>query len=71
MENHITSKCGFLHLGMIWCEVMNHEEYLNESGQMIFRSLFACVENKMTGEYWGVIINLSGLAAWKLKANWK
>ena len=41
---------------MIWCEVMNHEEYLNESGEMIFRSLFACVENKMTGEYWSAII---------------
>ncbi len=37
----------------------------------MFRSLFVYTRKKMTGEYWGVIINLSGLAAWKLKANWK
>ena len=27
MENHTTSKCGFLHLVVIWYEVMNHVEY--------------------------------------------
>lgn len=31
MESRIINKGGS-HLGMIWCEVMNHEEYLNESG---------------------------------------
>ena len=30
----------FSHLGMIWCEVMNHVEYLKGSGHMMFRSLF-------------------------------
>lgn len=30
MESRIINKGA--HLGMIWCEVMNHEEYLNESG---------------------------------------
>ena len=30
----------FSHLGMIWCEVMNHVEYLKGSGQMMLRSLF-------------------------------
>ena len=33
-----------------------------ESGQMMFRSLFAYARKKMTGEYGGVIINLSDLA---------
>lgn len=28
MENHITNKCGFSHLGVIWCEVMNHVKCL-------------------------------------------
>ena len=30
MENHTTSKCGFLHLVVIWYEVMNHVEYFRK-----------------------------------------
>ena len=56
MESRITSKCGFSDLDMIWCEVINHVKYLKGSGQMMFRS-FCMLENKMTGEYWGVIID--------------
>ena len=40
MKNRITNKCGFFALSVIWCEVMNHVEYLKESGEMMFRSLF-------------------------------
>lgn len=36
---------------------------LEESGQMVFRSLFVYTRNKMTGKYRDVIINLSSLTA--------
>ena len=43
MENHITSKCGFLHLGMIWCEIINdikrlEREWIN-SVSLFFRRI--------------------------------
>lgn len=28
MDNHITSKCGFSHLGTIWCEAIRHVKRL-------------------------------------------
>ena len=50
MESRIINKCGFSYLVVIWYEVMNHEEYLEGSGQMMFRSLFVWVRKKMTGK---------------------
>ena len=38
MGSSITNKCGFSYLVVIWYEVMNHVEYLEGSGQMMFRS---------------------------------
>ena len=40
----------FSHLVVIWYEVMNHMEYLEGSGQMMFRSLFVWVRKTMTGK---------------------
>ena len=45
MESRIINKCGFSYLVVIWYEVMNHEEYLEGSGQMMFCSLF-CICKK-------------------------
>ena len=50
MENNITNKCDFSYLVVIWYEVMNHEEYLEGSGQMMFRSLFVWIRKTMTGK---------------------
>lgn len=50
MENRIINKCGFSYLVVIWYEVMNHEEYLEGSGQMMFRSLFVWIRKTMTGK---------------------
>ena len=50
MESRIINKDGFSYLVVIWYEVMNHVEYLEGSGQMMFRSLFVWVRKKMTGK---------------------
>ena len=44
MENHIISKCGISYLGVIWSEVINHEEYLKESGQRNCRPVLSVSE---------------------------
>lgn len=40
MENHTQVSEVFSYLSVIWCEIVRHVKRLEESGQMMLRSLF-------------------------------